>query len=64
LNNNIQFTCELRSVKSCADHTFNIVLNIPEYHKEQAKALMDLIGDMVAVAMVSVDGEDETYTPP
>jgi len=36
------------------DKSFNITLNVPEYQKDQVKLMMDLLNDMVAVAMVKV----------
>ena len=42
-----------------ADHTFNVILNIPEYNIEQVQTMMTMLGDMVAVAMVKANGEDD-----
>lgn len=58
----IRFDAEVRQIRSMSDHTFNVILNIPEYNVEQVQELMTMLGDMVAVAMVSVDGEDEPQT--
>lgn len=55
----INFDAELRSIKSMADHTFNVILNIPEYNIEQVQTMMTMLGDMVAVAMVKANGEDD-----
>ena len=51
----IHFDAELRQIKSMADHTFNVIINVPEYNIEQVQELMTMLGDMVAVAMVRVD---------
>ena len=54
----IRFDAEVRMVKSLVDKSWNIVLNVPEYNIDQVKRMMDLMNDMVAVAMVRADGED------
>lgn len=51
----IRFDAEVRQIKSMADRSINIVLNIPEYHTAEAKILMDWLLDQVAVAIVKVD---------
>lgn len=48
----IEFDCELRIVKPMVDHTFNIILNVPEYYREQAKMAIDKIGDEIHVVIV------------
>ena len=58
----IRFDAEVRQIRSMADHTFNVILNVPEYNVEQVQEMMTMLGDMVAVAMVSVDDSDNTYT--
>jgi hypothetical protein len=55
----IRFDAELRSIKSMADHTFNVILNIPEYNIEQVQQMMTMLGDMVAVAMVKVSEDKQ-----
>jgi len=55
----IHFDAELRSIKSMADHTFNVILNIPEYNIEQVQQMMTMLGDMVAVAMVKVSEDKQ-----
>ena len=54
----IRFDAEVRQIRSMSDHTFNVILNVPEYNIDQVKRMMDLMNDMVAVAMVRADGED------
>ena len=51
----IHFDAELRSLKSCVDHTYTLTLNIPEYNLEQVQQLMGMLGEMVAVAMIQVN---------
>ena len=55
----IHFDAELRSIKSCVDHTFTLTLNIPEYNIEQVQQMMTMLGDMVAVAMVKVNEDKQ-----
>ena len=55
----IHFDAELRQIKTMVDKSFNITLNVPEYQKDQVKLMMDLLNDMVAVAMVKADGTEE-----
>ena len=52
----IKFEAEVRQIKTMADRSTNLILNIPEYNKEQAKQLMDWLLDHVAVAIVKLDG--------
>ena len=53
-----KFTAEIRQIKSMADHTFNLVLNVPEYCLEQVQEIMGNLGDMVMVAMVVMDKDE------
>jgi hypothetical protein len=58
----VEIRAELRQIKTMADFTTNIILNIPEDCREQVKALMDWLGDEVTVVMVDgtahLDGEE------
>jgi len=54
----VHFEAELRSVKSCVDHSYTVTINVPEYHLEQVQKLMGMLGDMVAVAMIEVEESD------
>ena len=45
----IHFDAELRSIKSNVDHTYNIVINVPEYNLEQVQQLMGMLGDMETI---------------
>ena len=49
----VEIRAELRQVKSMADHTINITLNIPEDCLPQAQTLMGWILDEVHVVMVN-----------
>lgn len=55
----IRFDAEVRQIKSMADRSFNLVLNIPEYNVEQVQQLMTMLGDMVVVAMVKVSNNQD-----
>ena len=54
----IKFEAEVRQVKSMADRSYNLILNIPEYELEQARELMGMLLDHVAVAIVIVKESD------
>lgn len=51
----IHFDAEVRQIKTMADHTYNVILNIPEYNLKQVQELMGMLGDMIAVAVVKID---------
>jgi hypothetical protein len=48
----IEFDCQVRQVKSMADHSVNVILNLPEYCAEQAAALLKRIDDVGKVVIV------------
>jgi N-acetylmuramic acid 6-phosphate (MurNAc-6-P) etherase len=62
LNNSIHFDAEVRSIKSCADRSFNLVLNIPEYQIDEAQKLMKMLLDHVAVAIVKANDGKKNNT--
>ena len=45
----VEVRAELRQVKTMADHTFNVTLNIPEDCREQVKKMLDWLGYEVRV---------------
>lgn len=45
----IEFRAEVRAIKTMADGTINITLNLPEDCKEQGKKFIDWHGQMVRV---------------
>ena len=49
----VEFEAELRQVKSGAAHTYNIILNVPEYCLPQVKQLMGWIEDQVKVVIAT-----------
>lgn len=48
----IEFDAEMRQVKSMADGTYNVVLNVPEYCLPQVQAMMGWLKSLVKVVMV------------
>ena len=52
----VEVRAELRQIKTMADGTVNIVLNLPEDCKEQVKVLLDWLGlELKAVIALSDD---------
>jgi hypothetical protein len=51
----VEVRAELRQIKTMADGTVNIVLNLPEDCKEQVKVLLDWLG--YELKMVIADAE-------
>ena len=48
----LEFEAEMRQVKSMADGTYNIVLNVPEYCLPQVQTMMGWLKSLVRVVMV------------
>ncbi len=51
----VEFEAELRQVKSMADGTYNIVLNVPEYCLPQVQTMMGWLQSQIKVVMVNED---------
>ena len=49
----VEFEAEMRQVKSMADGTYNIVLNVPEYCLPQVRTMMGWLKDLVRVVMAN-----------
>ena len=49
----VEFEAEMRQVKSMADGTYNIVLNVPEYCLPQVQTMMGWLKSLVRVVMVN-----------
>ena len=47
----LEFEAEMRQVKSMADGTYNIVLNVPEYCLPQVQTMMGWLKSLVRVVM-------------
>lgn len=58
----ILFDCEIRQVKTMADYSVNLTLNIPEYNKDQAAELLKHILDFARVAIQIETKSDQTTT--
>jgi len=50
----VEFEAELRQIKSMADHSYNIVINVPEYCLPQVQAMLGWLGDLLKV-VIAVD---------
>lgn len=57
----IRFDAEVRQIKSMADGSFNLIINIPEYNLEQAQELMGWLRDQIAIAVVRVSETENDY---
>jgi len=53
----VEIDAELRQVKSMADGTFNVILNVPEYCLPQVQQLLEWLNDQVRV-LVEVGKND------
>ena len=51
----VEFEAEMRQVKSMADGTYNIVLNVPEYCLPQVQTMMGWLKSLVRVVMAKTD---------
>ena len=49
----VEIRAELRQIKTMADHSVSLILNLPEDCTEQVKVLLDWLGDEVGVVMVN-----------
>ncbi len=52
----VEFEAEMRQVKSMADGTYNIVLNVPEYCLPQVQTMMGWLKSLVTIVMAK-DGD-------
>ena len=55
----VKFDAELRQIKSMADGTYNVILNVPEYDLDKVKQMMTWIRDLVGVAVVKLASDKE-----
>ena len=47
----VEFEAELRQIKSMADHSYNVTINVPEYCLPQVQKMMEWLAGMVKVVM-------------
>ena len=52
----VEFVAEVRQVKTMADHTVNLTLNLPEYCVKQAAWFMQHQGEMIKGVSILIDG--------
>ncbi len=57
----VEIRAEVRQIKTMADGTVTVTLNLPEDCKEQAKVLMDWQG-LEVKAVIAHDGQKEDRT--
>jgi hypothetical protein len=55
----VEFDCEIRQVKTMADKTVNVTMNLPEYCKEQAKIFMDWQGEMAHLIAEKIERDKD-----
>jgi hypothetical protein len=55
----VEFEAEMRQVKSMADGTYNIVLNVPEYCLAQTQTMMAWLKSMVHIVAVKDTESDQ-----
>jgi hypothetical protein len=55
----VEFEAEVRQLKTMADHSVNLTLNVPEYCVEQVQTMLMWLGDMVQI--VAVDEPDSRH---
>ena len=51
----VEVRAELRQIKTMADGSVNVVLNLPEYEIEQAKVLLGWLKDEVKLVIVQAN---------
>lgn len=49
----VEIRAELRQIKSMADHTYNVTLNLPEDCLEQVQTMMAWLGDEIGAVVVN-----------
>jgi len=54
----VEIRAELRQIKTMADNTFNVTLNIPEDCREQVKKLLDWLGLEVKAVVIEEPDKD------
>jgi len=54
----VKFTAEIRKTQNMADHTYNVIINLPEYHGDEAAWFLK--NQLALVEIVAVLKEDES----
>lgn len=60
----VEFECELRQIKTMADGSVNVTLNLPEYCMPHVKAMMDWLNCALHVVAAYVGEAEEPETRP
>lgn len=55
----IAFEAEVRQVRSMVDGSINVLLNIPEQYREEAKRFLDWHKLIVALSAVAIEPREE-----
>ena len=55
----IRLEAEVRQVKSMVDGSYNVIINLPEYHLQAAQWLLAQIGLMIDVSIQSAPGVND-----
>jgi hypothetical protein len=55
----VELEAEVRQIKSMADNTYNLTVNVPEYCLEQVQILMGWLKGMVKIVMVYEGDPDD-----
>ena len=59
MSETLEYHAEVRSVKTMADGTVNVTLNLPEYCREQGKRFIDWHHMMIEGTAKLVKGQEE-----
>ena len=51
----VEFAAEVRQIKTMADHSINLTLNVPEYAIEQMRVMLGWLQDQVKVLVERTD---------
>ena len=57
----IKLECEVRQVKSMVDGSYNVIVNLPEYHLAAAQWLLAQIGMMIDVTIQSHPASESDF---
>lgn len=55
----VEIRAELRQIKTMADGTVNVTINLPEDCREQTKVMLDWLGLMIH-GVIAVEDDNET----
>jgi hypothetical protein len=58
----VEIHAELRQIRTMADGSANVILNVPEYCREQVKVMLDWLHELVTAVVVWEPKQEETLT--